>query len=106
VFDLASENNSFQFAGVQARMAKVMSSLMLHTTPPRTTFYLTAEKIVRSLDVSTSLDLTFCCGICFVVKHDHNWTIIVCVCEKNRILSCKFTSVDCFTNPSGMVDDQ
>lgn len=33
----------------EARMAKVMSSLMLHTTPPRTTFYLTAEKIAASI---------------------------------------------------------
>lgn len=33
----------------EARMTQVMSSLMLHTTPPRTTFYLTAEKIAASI---------------------------------------------------------
>lgn len=33
----------------EARLAKVMSSLMLHTTPPRSAFYLTATNIAASI---------------------------------------------------------
>ena len=89
---------SFQFVFVQARLAKVTSSFMLHTSPPHTTFYLTAEKIVRSLGIFTSWIWP---SVCSVVRSsywrrcilDCYWTISVLVCEE-QVSSCNSTCLD------------
>ncbi|KAG0573751.1 hypothetical protein KC19_VG206500 [Ceratodon purpureus] len=52
----------------EARLAKVMATLMLYTTSPRTTFYLTAEKIAASIRDLQS----------FIASHERNYA------EKHR----------------------